>query len=302
VAIRICFINFWPGAFDRPDTANFLTNLLTEAFGEVERTDDVASAAVVITSVFGNQPSLPAKTIQYIGENQRPNFTRCRFSLSFDYDAYFGRNYRLPLWWWRLEWPEFARYSQDSGGGKSQFNHGFEPLIPIDALMRPRRPQDLQSKKFCALIAGNPEPLRINLFMAMQAIGTTSGYGNLFGNPLQRSKFEVLPEYRFCLCPENGIYPGYHTEKPVDAWFGGCVPLYSGDLKLNRDFNSRALVNYQDYLNMSEFAHRVSELAAHKDAYDAVYAEPLLLQRPSLTESIRFLREAIATIQREAPV
>jgi hypothetical protein len=299
MTLRVAFINFWPGAFDGANSAAFLLNLLREACGESERTEDVATAHVVFSSVFGNQPSDAAKTIQIIGENLRPNFSRCRYSLSFDYDTYFGRNHRLPLWWWRLDWPEFASFTHSATGPANAQNHGFEALIPINALLQPRAPIEPKSRQFCVLIAGNPESLRVNLFLALQTMSPVMGYGNLFNNPLAQSKFNVLPQFRYCLCPENGIYPGYHTEKPVDAWFGGCVPLYSGDRLLVRDFNPRALVNYQDHLSSAEFIDSVRRLEADSNAFNAVYTEPLLLQRPSLFASIQFLREAVAAIRRD---
>jgi Alpha-(1,3)-fucosyltransferase FucT N-terminal domain/Glycosyltransferase family 10 (fucosyltransferase) C-term len=292
MTLRVAFTNFWPGAFDGGNSDPFLSNLVRESCGEIERTDDVATADIVISSVFGQLPSDPAKTIQIIGENQRPNFSRCRYALSFDYDTYFGRNHRLPLWWSRLDWPEFAKYNTPAAG--------LEPLIPIDSLLQRRPPIDPKAKQFCVLIAGNPESLRINLFLSLQTISPVMGYGKLFNNPLGQTKFDVLPQFRYCLCPENGIYPGYHTEKPVDAWFGGCVPLYSGDRMLVRDFNPRALVNYQDQLSMAEFIDTVSRLEADAHAFNAVYTEPLLLQRPSLYASIQFLREAVAAIRRDA--
>jgi alpha(1,3/1,4) fucosyltransferase len=301
MTLRVACINFWTGVFDGTDSneSAFLLNLLRESCGEIELTRDVGTATVVLSSVFGNEPSDPARTIQVIGENLRPNFSRCRFSLSFDYDGYFGRNHRLPLWWWRLDWPEFARFRADTTGPSGARNHGFEPLIPIDALLERRAPIDLQSRQFCVLVAGNPESLRINLFLSLQAVSPVTGYGNLFNNPLRQSKFDVLQQFRFCLCPENGIYPGYHTEKPVDAWYGGCLPLYSGDRLLVRDFNPRALLNYQDQLSMAEFVDTVRRLNADPRAFNAIYTEPLLLQRPSLFSSVQFLREAVASIRRE---
>ena len=300
MTIRVCFINFWPGAFDSANNVGFLIYLFSQAFGTIERTDDVHSASVVVSSVFGREPSPAHKTIQYIGENARPNFAVCRYALSFDYDSYCGRNQRLPLWWWRLNWPGFERMQPRTTPEPGASNHGFEPLIEIDALLRPRPLENPAARQFLVLVAGNPEPLRIALYMAMQGIGPTVGYGNMFRNPLRRSKFEVLSQFRFCLCPENGIYPGYHTEKLVDAWYGGCVPLYSGDRMLDRDFNPRALVNYQDVLQMDAFIESVRRLENDPEAYRAVHGEPLLLARPSLTAAVQFLRAAVAEIQRTA--
>lgn len=46
--------------------------------------------------------------------------------------------------------------------------------------------------------------------------------------PFGQAKIESLSYYRYCLCPENMVFPGYRTEKLVDALAAGCVPLYLG--------------------------------------------------------------------------
>ena len=297
MGLRVCFTNFWPGAFSAANNAAFLPYVFGEAFGELEIVADIASAEVVVASLFGNQPVPAEKTIQFIGENVRPDFLRHRFALSFDYDTYGGRNFRLPLWWWRLDWPGFNERWRQRPQPTGALTHGYEELIPIDALLRPRPAPQARPEGFCVLVAANPEALRINMFMALQAAGPVTGYGHMFNNPLHRSKFEVLSQFRFCLCPENSLYPGYHTEKLLDAWYGGCVPLYNGDRLLGRDFNPSALVNYQDFLDMDWFVDHARRLDASGEAYEAIRSQPLLSRRPSLEPLIAFLRSAVEQIR-----
>jgi hypothetical protein len=297
LSLRICFTNFWPGAFSAANNAFFLPYVFGEAFGELELVEGPAAAEVVVASLFGNQPVPAAKTIQFIGENSRPDLLRHRFALSFDYDTYGGRNFRLPLWWWRLDWPGFNERWRQRPQPAGDLTHGYEELIPIDALLRPRPAPVTRPGNFCALIAANPEPLRINLFMALQSVAPVTGFGHMFNNPLHRSKFEVLSQFRFCLCPENSIYPGYHTEKLIDAWYGGCVPLYNGDRLLSQDFNAAALVNYQDFLDMDRFVDHTRRLEASQAAYETVRSQPLLSRRPSLEPLIAFLRRAVEQIR-----
>ncbi len=42
------------------------------------------------------------------------------------------------------------------------------------------------------------------------------------------SKYEVLSQYRFCLCLENMEMTGYVTEKIFDCFYSGTIPLYLG--------------------------------------------------------------------------
>jgi hypothetical protein len=293
--LRIAFVNFWPDFVASADET-FLPFVFEQAFGDLEYTDDLASAEVVVSSVFGTRPVPARRGIQYVGENVRPNLGNHKFSLSFDYDSYGGRNFRLPLWWWRLDWPGFGeRWRRRARASNKPIHYG--DLVPVDALMHPRTVGAMHERKFCTLVASNPEPLRINLLLALRSIGEVTGYGRLFGAPFDGSKFDVLPKFRFCLCPENGVYPGYHTEKLIDAWHGGCLPLYSGDRLVHRDFNPKAFVNYQDYLDTSQFVSVVRRLETTPGAFAEAYGQPLLVQRPSLAELVAFLRNAVSEMR-----
>lgn len=282
---KICVVNFWDGAFDG-DFFEFFFNL---ALGGIEYTTNPHEADVVISSVFGNVQTAPKKTIMYIGENIRPSFHGYDYSLSFDYDTYSGRNFRLPLWWSRLAWAGFEQKPRRVGAN----NHGYEPLISINSLLYPRK-LDMQEKtKFCALIAGNPEGLRVNLFKSISQYKQVDGYGNMFGRALRGSKFDLLKEYKFCLCPENSVYDGYVTEKLIDAYAGGCVPVYSGDVSVINDFNDKAFLNYQFPRDMDYFVSKVKAFDESLEFYQTIYEQPLLKKEPSLNEALAFVHNVV---------
>jgi len=282
---KLCVVNFWEGAFD----GDFFDYFFRTAFDGVIYTHNPHEADLVVTSVFGNVHTDPAKTLAFIGENIRPNFVAYGHSLSFDYDTYHGRNFRLPLWYARLAWDGFEQKPRHDNA----HNHGYEQLIPIKSLMQPRK-LDIKAKdKFCALIANNPEGLRINLYNSISKYKQVDGYGNMFRNPLRKSKFAILPEYKFCLCPENSLYDGYITEKLIDAYAGLTVPLYSGDFSVDSDFNPRAFLNYQNCKDMAHFVKLVGDVDGSLELYKTVYERPLLLEEPKLDDAIAFVRSIV---------
>ena len=60
-------------------------------------------------------------------------------------------------------------------------------------MQQPREPvDDWQDKKFCCLIASNPEGLRTNLYLALNEYKKVDGYGLMFSNPVFSSKFEIM--------------------------------------------------------------------------------------------------------------
>jgi hypothetical protein len=282
---KLCVVNFWDGAFD----GDFFEFFFNQALGGIEYTDNPHEADVIVSSVFGHVQTDPKKTIMYIGENVRPSYFGYNYSLSFDYDTYGGRNFRLPLWYSRLAWDGFEQKPRRD----NHHNHGYEQLIPIKMLTQGRKLDIKIKDKFCALIANNPEGLRINLYNSISEYKQVDGYGNMFGNPLRKSKFAILPEYKFCLCPENSIYDGYVTEKLIDAYAGLTVPIYNGDLSVCREFNENAFLNYQEDLYIDWLVEHVSEVDENIELYRAIYEQPLLTKEPSLNEALAFVHNAV---------
>jgi hypothetical protein len=283
--LKLCIVNFWEGAFD----GDFFDFFFRSCFSDVVYTDNQHDADLVVTSVFGHTQTNPAKTLAYIGENIRPNFVGYNHSLSFDWDSYGGRNHRLPLWYARLAWDGFEQKPRHD----NHLNHGYEPLLDIKTLMQPRK-LDMQVKKeFCALIANNPEGLRISLYNFISDYKQVHGYGNMFRNPLRQSKFDILPEYKFCLCPENSTYDGYITEKLIDAYAGGTVPIYSGDISVDMEFNPHAFLNYQDSRDMDYFVEKIRLWDTDLEIYQHTYQEPLLDKEPKLDDAIAFVRSLV---------
>ena len=283
--MKLCVVNFWDGAFD----GDFFDYFFRSCFSDLIYTDNPHEADLVVTSVFGNVYTDPNKTLAYIGENIRPSYIAYTHSLSFDYDTYGGRNFRLPLWYARLAWDGFEQKPRQN----NVQNHGYEQLIDIKSLMRPRKLDMTGKDKFCALIANNPEGLRINLYHSISQYKQVDGYGNMFNRPLRKSKFDLLPEYKFCLCPENSVYDGYVTEKLIDAYAGGTVPIYSGDVSVDDDFNTWAFFNYQEKLDMDLTVKYIHQLDIDNERYKQIYEQPLLTEEPKLDDAIAFVRSIV---------
>lgn len=282
---KICVTNFWEGAFD----GDFLEYFFSACFNGITYTNDPHEADLVVTSVFGNVHTDPAKTLAFIGENIRPNFVAYSHSLSFDWDSYGGRNHRLPLWYARLAWPGFEQKPRK----ENMHNHGYEPLIPIAPLTQPRKLDWSTKTNFCAMIAGNPEGLRINLYNSISKYKPVHGYGNMFGRALRASKFDVLRDYKFCLCPENSVYDGYVTEKLLDAYAGGTIPIYSGTMSVDCDFHEGAYLNYMNTKDMDWFVTTIQATDESKEIYEAMYNRPLLWEAPTLDNAIAFVRSIV---------
>ena len=278
----IAFTNFW-GRFDVEH--GFLPYLLRKAFGAFHVADRLRDADLILTSVFPHAPSkFPEKTLGVIWENLRPNYDYYARSISSDFDSYGGRNVRAPFWWGEIDW--------EGKVGPMAGRDFHEPRVALERLMTPRPPRP-RPDRFCCFLARNGVAYRQRAVEALEGIGPVDQFGALAGAPIERSKYELLPDYRFNLCFENSTFPGYHTEKPLQAWVGGCVPLYWSDPWWTLDFNPKALINRIDYPSLEAFADRVAEVEGRPELWEEIAAEPLVIEPPSLDGVLQFLRDAV---------
>jgi alpha(1,3/1,4) fucosyltransferase len=70
------------------------------------------------------------------------------------------------------------------------------------------------------------------------------------------SKRDILRRYKFSICYENASYPGWLTEKVLDAMFAGCVPVYLGDPEVAEFVPAEAFIDkraFPDYDSLYRF-------------------------------------------------
>ena len=147
------------------------------------------------------------------------------------------------------------------------------------------------------MIARNPETLRINMYAFIsKTYKKVDGYRSMFGKTTTVPKATILKEYKFCLCPENSFYPGYISEKVIEAWHSGTIPIWSGSLSSKRIINQNAYLNYQKFNEMDKFIQKIIRLDQNFAEYKDIYEQPLLLKKPDIKIVIDFLRKAIFNI------
>ncbi|HEY3861898.1 MAG TPA: glycosyltransferase family 10 [Verrucomicrobiae bacterium] len=63
-------------------------------------------------------------------------------------------------------------------------------------------------------------------------------------------KRDIMRQYKFSICYENASYPGWLTEKMLDAMFAGSVPIYQGDPEVEKLVPPAAFIDkrkFHDY-------------------------------------------------------
>ena len=216
--------------------------------------------------------------IWFTGENLRPPVGPWDGYLSYDVDPINGRNAYLPLWW---------QFVGVLGTAASIFTSA---MPSWQEMMLSRATREPPPKFACAFI-NNPEPMRFHAVRALAEVGPVDVFGSAVGRPVP-DKSATARDYRFVLCFENDVYPGYVTEKPFEAWATGAVPLWRGSDPAGY-LNPSAILNEVDFPDLAAFAEDVSNVNADSAAWAAIASEPILTREPDLEPAKALIRRVI---------
>jgi len=67
-------------------------------------------------------------------------------------------------------------------------------------------------------------------------------------------KLTTLSRFKFSLCFENTVFPGYITEKIFDCFFAGTIPIYYGAPDIDEYVPRNSFIDYREFENFAELA------------------------------------------------
>lgn len=215
------------------------------------------------------------RSVWFTGENLRPPLgSKFDHYISFDQDDYRGKNTYFPLF-----------YAELLLSGKESIDRRGVAIEDPGQLLKPRR-ITLVTKKFVCAFISNPEPTRMRALEELSRYGEVEIYGPHTRKPVA-NKYEIAENFKFMLCFENDLFPGYVTEKLLDAYLCNTVPLYWGDFGRESHINRKALINAAEFENLESFARKVGNLS--EGEYEAIYKQPLLSSLPDVRRLQRAL-------------
>jgi hypothetical protein len=65
-------------------------------------------------------------------------------------------------------------------------------------------------------------------------------------------KQQIISRYKYAICLENIAYPGYVTEKIIDCFRGGVIPIYLGAPDISDFVPKEAFIDLREFVNLDE--------------------------------------------------
>lgn len=165
-----------------------------------------------------------------------------------------------------------------------------DPMTTGSATLLSNRKTPGIPKKFACLLASNPHPMREQMANELRKVGDVDLYGRAYGKPVA-SKAHVLSEYRFVITPENDLYPGYVTEKAIEAWLSHTIPIWWGSDPAGY-LNPDAVVNAAE-TSIDGLAEPVRLLDQNKDMWEKMISQPILRESFDYDDCIAFLKRQL---------
>lgn len=248
--IRIAFSDFWD-VFDPEE--NFITDALKKNF-EVEISKD---PDFVFCSIFGRKYlKYDCARIFYTGENLEPDFNLVDYGMGFSEVDFYDRYLRLPHY---VLYPRACELAQK------------KPYMTDDELL---------SRKFCNYVISNAlsADARGRMIAALEKykpLDSGGRYHNNVGGPVA-DKIDFSKGYKFSLAFENSSSRGYTTEKIMESFAAGNVPIYWGNPDISNEFNPKSFINCHDFSSFEEVVEYVKKVDSDDELYLEMVKAPIV--------------------------
>lgn len=266
--------------FPDPSMKEMTLEILEEEFGNVKECDD---PDFLFYSVFGYEHlKYDCVRILWTGENHQPDFNICDYAIGFSYMQFEDRYKRIPLYYF---------YTQDYQ--KAIKKH----LLPENEL--------LKKKKFCNFIYSNNKASEerekfFDLLSEYKFVDSGGRYRNNIGGAVE-DKYEFQKNYKFTIAFENSSSSGYTTEKILQAFSAGTIPIYWGNPNVGKDFNEKSFINCHNYRNFEEVIDVVRKIDNDDELFLQYIKEPIGTTEQFPEDSLVEYKKYLIEICRQSP-
>lgn len=148
-----------------------------------------------------------------------------------------------------------------------------------------------EKSKFCNFIYSQEIPFRNKFFKDLSKHKKIDSPGRCMTNmkPIAESnardsrrsinwaeeKLEFLKPYKFTIAFENGLDNGFTTDKLVHPFLVNSIPIYMGNSKVDKRFNTESFINYHDFNNMDEFIEHIKKVDSDDKLWKHYLEQPI---------------------------
>jgi hypothetical protein len=264
--MKACFNGFWQGFFEKTDPIHvgFFLKLLTDVFNEdIELSFNIDDADILMESIFTNITYINHKdwkaSFLFTGESY---YAQCMNNNLSQYTCILGFNPTINNF---VEFPFYIVYL------KSFPNMTFEPTKTI-------------KNNYTAAVISNGSLNERTAFLEKLESRLPVLYGGSYKNNIGKkiegnfSSDNLLNFYKntkFVITMENTKIGHYITEKLINGFRAGTIPIYWGSQHISKHFNSKRFLILEDTTESSINAVIDRMVNMSNEEYFKIVNEPI---------------------------
>ena len=192
-----------------------------------------------------------------------PDFNHADYSIGFHNINYLDRYFRKTTLIWIFQ----KRYLNI----KNKF---FEK--------KRRKAYKSKKKKFCAAVISNfksSDRFRIKFIKELNKYKNVDMGGKYKNNVGRRikNKIKFLSDYKFSIAMENSEGQGYVSEKILDSFFAGTIPIYYGGYMIDEFINPKSYILIKNEIDMLKKIEYIKTIDNDEKLYKSILSEKLFI-------------------------
>lgn len=187
-------------------------------------------------------------------------------------------NNKLEYFVAKIEKPEFCAFMYSNTGKEKTYK--YKQKISISMLLKKLKNFVLykfDKTRFWKNNYYQYATIRSNFYKILSRykyVGTPKGKSR-FSEEIFNEAVELLRPYKFNIAFENSLHDGWVTEKIVNSFLAGCIPIYFGHKSVFNYFNKKAFIYAGDFDSFEDLASYVMEVDRDFELYNKYINEPI---------------------------
>ncbi len=215
----------------------------------------------LIFNIFGkehlNKKYKNSVKIAIYTENKIPDFNYADYALGHAHINYLDRYFKYSIFLWK----DYQKINK----------------VREKVLSMPIR------SKFCAALITNSKSSDkfrlyfINELSKYKKIDMGGNYKNNIGGRIQ-NKLEFLSSYKFSIAMENSNGDGYISEKIIDSFNSGTIPIYYGDYMIDEFINPKSYILVKGIKDIKEKINYIKKIDNNDELYKKILKEKVIIK------------------------
>ena len=192
-------------------------------------------------------------------ENQIPDFSIADYAISQHHIHYYDRYFKFP--------------------------HFLNILIRLKNKFDYIRNKNLniKKKKFCAAVISNYKHTDNFRLMFIEELNKYKkvDMGGKYNNNVGEinNKIEFFSLYKFTIAMENTEADGYVSEKIIDSFLSGSIPIYYGDYMIDEYINPKSFILIRGEKDMIKKINYIKKIDNNEQLYNNILKEKILINK-----------------------